>query len=446
MGPAESDAQSRDQGVPNSSAIPTAQDYYATLLQVIEQVSKHPSELRKLIYLLAWHSLRLEHHDSRSTSNETNDIRNIMELDRALKLERAIKHVEAFVALANDESIDVQHPAPSSGQLKLVAMELARAFAATKFNKPQATFAPFASDQSPDNRSQQVGTEQALVTFCEQDRGRPPRTQMITLERIPAWLDPAERLPGSPIEYASIPWRPNVSLWGAPKLVCAAIVGAALCAAGWSYYLGRSSQLNASSSIASRNSPAAAAQPAQSVPAAQPPLPFPLPRSYGVYAVSGSQLIELQQLSLKIPDARISISAEIFKPSQVVVPDGRVSFVVFRRDLMNNAPQTVSVRIVARVARLMKFVEGKATTTPVEGVWRIRSTSFDFKVSPIENQREMIIIQADPDFVLPSGRYALVFNGIGYDFTVPGPVTSPQHCLEQFNAVNGTTLSECPKS
>ena len=95
----------------------------------------------------------------------------------------------------------------------------------------------------------------------------------------------------------------------------------------------------------------------------EPLLPFPLPKTYGVYAGSVGQLIELTQLPLKVPDARIPVSAEITNPSQAVAPNGKLSFVVFRRDLVNNAPQTVSVRVVARVAREMKFVAGKAVTT-----------------------------------------------------------------------------------
>ena len=119
---------------------------------------------------------------------------------------------------------------------------------------------------------------------------------------------------------------------------------------------------------------------------------------------------------------------------------------MFRRDLVNNAPQTVSVRVVARVVREMKFVAGKAVTTPIEGTWRIRSKSYNFRVSPLEGQREMIVIQGDPEFVLTPGRYALVFNGLGYDFTVAGPITAPEHCLEQVDTLNGAMLSECVKT
>ena len=94
----------------------------------------------------------------------------------------------------------------------------------------------------------------------------------------------------------------------------------------------------------------------------------------------------------------------------------------------------------------MKFVDGRAIMSPVEGSWRIRANAYQFKVSPLDSNREMIVIQPESEFILPAGRYALVLNGLGYDFTVAGPVTSPEQCLEQVEALNGTLLSECRKS
>jgi hypothetical protein len=186
--------------------------------------------------------------------------------------------------------------------------------------------------------------------------------------------------------------------------------------------------------------------PVQPKPEPKPLLPFPLPKTYGVYAGSNGQLVELDQFPIKIPDPRVLLSAEVTKPSTTTVAGDNVAFLVFRRDLVNSAPQTVSVRVVASVKRAMKFVDGKPVVRPIEGSWRIRAKSYDFKVSPLEFNREMILIQPDPGFVFPAGRYALVLNGFGYDFTVVGPVTAPEQCLEQVEIVNGSVLSECPKS
>jgi hypothetical protein len=48
--------------------------------------------------------------------------------------------------------------------------------------------------------------------------------------------------------------------------------------------------------------------------------------------------------------------------------------------------------------------------------------------------------------VFQPGRYALVLNGFGYDFTVAGQITAPEQCLEQVEVVNGAVVTECPKT
>jgi hypothetical protein len=157
-------------------------------------------------------------------------------------------------------------------------------------------------------------------------------------------------------------------------------------------------------------------------------------------------LFELEQLPIKVPDPRVLVSAEITKPSSVTTPGENLAFVVFRRDLVNSAPQTVTVRVVARVQRTTKFVGGKPAIVPLEGIWRIRSKGYEFKVSPLEGRNEMVVIQPNPGFVFAPGRYALALNGFGYDFTVAGDVTATEQCLEQVEVVNGAVLSECPKT
>lgn len=171
--------------------------------------------------------------------------------------------------------------------------------------------------------------------------------------------------------------------------------------------------------------------------------PFPLPATYGVYALNNDKLVELDKFSIRVPDPRVLISPEIREPSRVTLPDGKVSFVVFRRDLANGAPEKVAVRVVAKIAREMTFTDGKASTNTVENLWRIRNNAFDFRVSPLGDNRDLIAIKPDTDFVFPAGRYALVLNGQGYDFSVAGPITSSLQCLERIETVNGAMYSEC---
>ena len=174
---------------------------------------------------------------------------------------------------------------------------------------------------------------------------------------------------------------------------------------------------------------------------------IPIPTEYGAYVVTNGQLIELEQLPIRVPDPRVAISAEISMPSQTHLSTGRFQFVVFRRDLMNNAPDRVSVRIVARVKRALTFdSRGNAKTANIEQSWVIRGNSYEMRVGPLADNPEMIVIRSDPtDFIFPAGRYTLVLKGIGYDFTVDGPQTDTAHCLERTDALNAPIYSECRK-
>jgi hypothetical protein len=174
------------------------------------------------------------------------------------------------------------------------------------------------------------------------------------------------------------------------------------------------------------------------------PSGLPLPSSYGIYAISRGHLSELEALPIKAPDPRVALSAEINEPSKTLLSDGNVVFLVFRRDLLNSAPQKAMIRVVAKVARAMSFNGGTATTTDLKSSWRIRSNSYQFDVAPLGENREMVTIRPETtDFALPAGRYALVFNGQAYDFTIDGPVTDPAQCIESVTALNGPVYTDC---
>ena len=172
---------------------------------------------------------------------------------------------------------------------------------------------------------------------------------------------------------------------------------------------------------------------------------LPLPSTYGIFAVSSGTLHELQALPIRAPDPRIQLSAEITKPSTTVLPDGRLAFILFERDLVNRAPEKLTVRVVARVMNNVTFSSGKAAAVKPEASWHIRGGNpFTFQVSPLNESREMVAARPeDPELVLPSGRYALVLGGVAYDFTVDGPVTDITQCLESFEAVGGAVFTDC---
>jgi hypothetical protein len=182
--------------------------------------------------------------------------------------------------------------------------------------------------------------------------------------------------------------------------------------------------------------------------AAQPsPPPFPLPSDYGVYVLSNGALSELTALSTQVPDKRIAVSTPVNQPSLTTLPEGKARFVIFRRELVGNAPERVEVRVVARVVRALSFdAKGKPALQPVTDTWSIRNVSYEFRVRPVPGNPEMLLVQPDKaDFTLSPGRYVLVLRGQGYDFTVAGNVTELSQCLERTEATNGAFYSECQK-
>jgi hypothetical protein len=175
------------------------------------------------------------------------------------------------------------------------------------------------------------------------------------------------------------------------------------------------------------------------------PLPnVPLPSSYGVYAIDDGKLNQLEPLPIRVPDPRVSISGVITSPSPTKLPDGRLQFVMFRRDLVNSAPERVVVRVVAQVMRALTFNDGKATLRNVEASWAVRGTSYEMRVAPVSGNPEMVMVRpATDNFSFPAGRYALVLKTLAYDFTVEGPITDPAHCLERTDTVESPIYSEC---
>ncbi len=184
---------------------------------------------------------------------------------------------------------------------------------------------------------------------------------------------------------------------------------------------------------------------AQAKAAALAALPFPVPKDYGVYAISNGALSELHLLGLQVPDKRIAMSSPISEPSRTVIPDGKAKFILYRRDLAAASPDRLDIRVVARVTRALKFdANGKPVFTPVTDAWNIRNLSYEFRVRPIPENPEMLLVQSEnADFNLPAGRYVLDLKGQAFDFAVDGKITEPGQCLEQTEAANGVFYSDC---
>jgi hypothetical protein len=186
--------------------------------------------------------------------------------------------------------------------------------------------------------------------------------------------------------------------------------------------------------------------PTATAPAVKEPDPL-TPTTYGIYAVSDNKLYELELLPGRVPDTRVAISAAITKPSTTTLPDGRIKFIVYRRDSATNAADRAEVRIIARIGQEMSFDKsGKPAVTKVDDSWVIRNISVPYRTAPKKDEPDMYeVLSENPETPLLPGRYALVLKGQAYDFTVGGTVTDPRQCLERFAATNGQFYSECQK-
>jgi hypothetical protein len=183
----------------------------------------------------------------------------------------------------------------------------------------------------------------------------------------------------------------------------------------------------------------------------QPPVidtkPSPsLPTNFGVYGVSGDRLFELNLLPSRGQDSRVAISPTIGITNQPVLPDGRVKFIVYRREAAQNIPEHAEVRIVAKVSHSIAYDGSGKQIETADEAWYIRNISFAYRIAPVKENIEMFEVRPEDESApLKPGRYALVLKGQVYDFIVAGEVTDVRHCLERISAANGTFVSECRK-
>jgi hypothetical protein len=305
----------------------------------------------------------------------------------------------------------------------------------------------FDSDQLSLGTGQEVVVSSSRLGGVQEIYAPAHQVAMRTLRRIaPAQQD-------APADEQQSSWRKGLrtSAIGIAQLTLAAFIAVAL-------YAGIAGR--------QRNSP----QPPANVPAAGRPVPdltnadlgsaaaaagapatagersAVLPTMYGVYAIRGNRLVELEQIPTGPVDPRLRQMLQTTKPSRTSFADGKLAFMVFRRDLLTSAPEKVSIRILAKIARVTTFDAGKAVTVPPPtDTWLIRETGYDFRVLPVRESQEMILIRPqDSAFSFPPGRYALMLSGQPYEFSVEGSPTDPAQCVESFATARGPAFNECP--
>jgi hypothetical protein len=373
----------------NGSVRPPELDFAVVLSRVIGSIESDPAQLRNVVYELARIKLRQE---AWQTSI------NLLEARRlTLALESAIDRVEAIHS-KHDELRALQ-------SLDRLIQNL------------------------------EIGPGRGMLEA---------HTPLLIVNEVPARAADANHLPALP--------RANGTKWrywpGTAPLLRAAMI--ALIAVAMGVVLDRQFGLigrEASSSAAPTTIVQAPGQASQS-PATLVPRqssPFPLPEVYGVYAVSGGRLHGLEPLPGRVLDQRVFMSTPIRTHSRTELPDGQVLFIVYRRDFASSPPDRITVRAIAKIMRSMVFsTAGQANLENVEDAWSIRNVSYEFRVAPLSEGSEMLVIRPESgEFVFPAGRYGLVIKGQAYDFTVAGPITEPAQCLEETKASNGTFYSEC---
>jgi hypothetical protein len=422
----ETATPSSDPVASRSAALATEQDHYAALARMVAEVSQDHAQLRMFVYEYVRVKLRKKLYplflDGGWAEIE----------QQARALEAAIDRIERDFA---------QHTAPSQYNVQLPSPQSAdRSLPPSPSNTPKtSTF----GDEAIDARSLLVGSSSYGASA------------------VPVAADTNHRFAN-----AFLGRHLRSSFWRNTQLILAVGIGLAIFVTIDAQFVlhrlslslpNRSPQINAidqlgrQQSVAGEQSVAGASDGGPTANSDDTVRPgaadVPTPSEYGAYAAWNGKLTELAQLPIKVPDPRVAISAPVTVPSQAHLPSGEFQFIIFRRDLKDNAPDRVSVRVVAQVMRALSFDnKGHPKTADVEQSWVIRNHSYQMRVAPLRSNPEMIVVRSDPaDFVFPAGRYALVLKGVGYDFTVDGEVTDLAHCLERTDALNAPVYSECRK-
>jgi hypothetical protein len=392
------------------------EDYYSVLARMIAATAQDESQLRRMVYELARNKLRrqlyLQYQHLRRPDIE----------DQLIELETAITQLES----------DAAQDVPLLSQQRNAVNGGANGPTGTELVLHQSSI-------------------QATVLNANLVEILGPATPVpVQLHRV----EHAHPLP--PLAEFDTPYRPwptespRGGFWFKTQIAAAILIGIVLFGAFdrraeiVGLFSGKSVPPAGATAVVSPQQTAPQVATTQVV--ARPDPGFPVPSSYGVYALAGGKLVELEALPIRVPDQRVAISGVITAPSPTMLPDGRVQFVVFRRNLMNDAPDRVIVRVVAQVMHALTFSGGKATMTNVDGSWAVRNNSYEMKVAPVEGNPEMIVIRPQNDGLsLPAGRYALALKNAAYDFTVAGAITDAAHCLERTDVGDTQIYSECRK-
>ena len=387
-------------------------DYYSILLETIDKTKHNSAQLRQLVYERARFNFKRDVLFGHSSLGLSDLVQHINDF------ELAVARIEAT---ATDDPPDqkYQKSEHEDGLIRLEARKPEDRRGTARVNAENAAM-----------RSQSTA-----VQILAPQPTAPPNAGLAQVQRMESYS--YDRRPEGFASYR----RPTNPLVGI-SIIGIVLTGIIL-ASGTLWFLLKTAPEMIGANMAPKAEKTIVIQQNVAQEPVPPKLPYPLPTSFGIYALSDNKLVELQALAMNVPDPRVALSAEIRTPSTITISDNRPSFILFRRDLLNSVPQKITLRVVARLMRETKFVSGKATSITIDGTWRIRNISQELRISPIPGQREMVIAHLEDNTSLAAGRYELALNHIGYDFTVAGPIKAPAQCLEQFESTAGPIYTEC---
>jgi hypothetical protein len=401
---------------------------FASLLEAkIKEIEHDPAEMRQVVYKAVRLALKQQLYAHRPTLKST-DIRHSLS-----DLEAAIECVESQSAQRHLEQATIDHlnearrhvpwrsePTVSVGPGDLVILPEGSAAAQ---GQSSCLVQPKASAPTKFNGAHEVVSANwrpplgwLLVS------GSVKFLQLMVASITGVMIYVAVWAPGTP----STPFAPLAGAT-APKQSAAAMQSASLVEAMQAARAEKARAMNEAAKIA--------------------PAPFfPRPTSYGIYAISDNQLIDLDRVQTSPFDPRAKSVLKITLPSRTMIDDPRLMFVIYRRDMITGAPDKLPIRIAARIGKIMSFdsnAKAVVAPPPTES-WLIRDQGYELRVSPMPESQEMVFARSeDPEFSFPPGRYELLLGGEVYDFVIAGVVNDPAHCVESVATGRGPVFYEC---
>jgi hypothetical protein len=440
-------ADTRNGGLPT---LARPLDYYSLLLDAIKKAERNSAQLRALVYERARFNFK----------------RDILFGHSSLGMADLVRHINDFeLAVARIEATaDIDEPSTADREQEID--EPSTAYREKEIDEPSTAYRAkeheAAVDHDKANASNASFDDEPSIVYPEQaepiEAAPSPSTSAVEVfsprrvAPLHEWLAPTrmrdflyEQRPSEFLPYR----RSAIEKFGFLAFGLA-FIGAVIVLASMLWLPGRAPQqvkivtpppkpvVAATENVAP--APKVVAPPPKPAP---PKLPFPLPTSFGIYALNDNKLIELQTLPISVPDSRVALSAGIKEPSTKIISGNKPAFILFRRDFRNNVPQKITLRVIARTVRETKIVNGKATVNKLDGPWRVRNISQNLSVSPIAGAPEMLMARLGDGESLAAGRYALVIDRTGYDFQIKGPIESKEFCLEGFETTNGSIYTQC---